>query len=157
MTERDARRVGARISARHGVVLQCPLCRSELAPEAIPSVTCDGCGTQTHVDCARELGGCPTQGCPARGVAPPAPAALDQKRAALVDEHERMLERFRRLRDEHRQARRWVDVGMAMRFVGLVILALGGWWLVDGNVQIAVPAFVWGAAMFGLAYQIDRH
>jgi hypothetical protein len=142
---------------RRGGALVCPLCRSELAPDALPGDACDGCGTLVHSDCAAELGGCPTQGCPARGVAPAPTPALDAKRVALVDEHTKMLERFRRLRDAHQAARRWVDLGMAMRFVGLVSFGLAIWWTSEGNIQIAVPAFVWGSAMFGLAYHIDRH
>lgn len=41
----------------------CPLCRDRLDGEVEPLHTCAGCQTQTHLACAKELGGCATLGC----------------------------------------------------------------------------------------------
>jgi hypothetical protein len=41
--------------------LRCPYCHGDLTEEAL--VSCDGCSTRYHPECAAELGGCVTLGC----------------------------------------------------------------------------------------------
>lgn len=57
---------------------QCPLCREPLDEAA---VGCVGCGTELHLDCAEELGGCPTLGCSHKGSASPPAVRLDPRAA----------------------------------------------------------------------------
>jgi hypothetical protein len=116
-----------RITARRvaGSAVTCPLCREELACEAIPCEACQGCSTRYHVDCARELGGCSTQGCPRKGEAP-LPAVADERerrRGQLVADHEERLARFRAGRAAQGAAQRQVDLGAGLQLAGLVALA----------------------------------
>ncbi len=45
---------------------RCPYCKDALADDG-PTVTCDSCGTQAHVGCWSEQGGCAVYGCAAGG------------------------------------------------------------------------------------------
>lgn len=69
----------------------CPLCRVLFVDD--PEVyDCPGCETTYHADCASELGGCSTLGCPRMGIPPDAPDPDDQ----------RLRTRFRRFRQGRR-------------------------------------------------------
>lgn len=82
----------------------CPLCRVAFVAGE-PAFACPGCATRYHDDCAGELGGCSTLGCPRLGVGPEADAPLDQRwraRARRYAEGARARRASgRRLRAEH--------------------------------------------------------
>lgn len=72
---------------------------------AAESYDCPGCGTRYHADCADELGGCATLGCPRLGVGPGDDDPDDQRwraRARRYREGARARRgSARRLREEH--------------------------------------------------------
>lgn len=157
-----------RITARrsgHGAV--CPLCRCDLAAEAIPTEACPGCGTSYHQDCARELGGCSTAGCPRKGEVPVDPArarALEQRRALLAEQHEARLLRFRAGRDALARARWWTNVGMPLRAVALLAFLFAAWQLraaAHGDwperLGLAVGAALLALLLVRAAERLDGH
>ncbi len=48
---------------RRGGAPRCPYCHDHLAAESLELVSCEGCETQHHSECIRELGRCATYGC----------------------------------------------------------------------------------------------
>lgn len=136
------RRITARLSA--GSTVTCPLCRTDIADEAIPSEACSACSTRYHVDCARELGGCSTQGCSRKGEAPlPAVAGeREQRRRQLIVDHEERLARFRAGRDARVHAQRRVDLGAGLQLAGLIGFGLAALSLSMGKVDLGSLLFV---------------
>lgn len=82
----------------------CPLCRVVFVG-TVESYDCPGCGTRFHADCADELGGCSTLGCPRLGAGPGDADPDDQRwraRARRYREGARARRASaRRLRQEH--------------------------------------------------------
>lgn len=114
-------RMQARLADDGGSV--CPLCRTALVDEVLPSEACQACGVRYHEDCARELGGCATPGCARQGEPPGTDEAAERerRRAALCATHEERLRRFRAAREDDRRRRRITDVGLLFQ-----LAALGG-------------------------------
>ena len=52
---------------------RCPLCRVRHSESLDDTVVCPGCDVRYHRDCAQELGGCSTLGCPRLGLTVDAP------------------------------------------------------------------------------------
>lgn len=73
----------ARIRLRGRGVPHCPLCRVTFVDET-NRYDCDACGTRYHEDCADELGGCATLGCPRLGAGPGDEDPQDQRWRARV-------------------------------------------------------------------------
>ncbi|MGE0706829.1 MAG: RING finger protein [Planctomycetota bacterium] len=85
---------------------RCPLCRVDFIEEA-EAYACPGCDVRYHRDCAEELGGCATLGCPRVGVVPGEETPSDQRRRARW-QRSREAARDRRagrarLQEEHRE------------------------------------------------------
>lgn len=163
MSERP-RKVTARLSSSSAA--QCPLCRCDLAAEAIAAQACEGCGVQYHQDCAEELGGCSTAGCARMGEAPADPAAAserERRRVVLTADHERLLQRFRAGRDALARDRWWTNVGMPLRAIALAGIAFGLWQVAVASgggferAGLAVSALLLGAVLLQVASILDRH
>ncbi|MCO5169665.1 MAG: hypothetical protein M9894_25280 [Planctomycetes bacterium] len=82
----------------------CPLCRVVFVGDEA-GYDCAGCATRYHEDCADELGGCSTLGCPRLGAGPGDDDPADQRwraRARRYREGARARRsEVRRLREEH--------------------------------------------------------
>jgi hypothetical protein len=82
----------------------CPLCRVVFVGTA-ESYDCPACATRYHQDCADELGGCSTLGCPRLGAGPDDADPDDQRWRARVHRYRdgAVARRAsgRRLRQEH--------------------------------------------------------
>lgn len=93
-----------RIRLRRDARPHCPLCRVVFVG-TVERYDCPGCGTRYHADCADELGGCSTLGCPRLGVGPGDEDPQDQRwraRARRFREGARARRQSaRRLREEH--------------------------------------------------------
>ncbi len=157
----DRPRITARL-ARDGAT--CPLCRTDLVDEVLPSEACAGCGVRYHQDCARELGGCATAGCPRQGepLAADAAAERDRRRASIAADHDRRLRRFRAQRDDDRRARRIDDLGLTFQLAALAAAALALWLLwraARGEVEhgaLAMGGLLLAAVLYGVGSMLSR-
>lgn len=124
----------ARIRLRGRGVPHCPLCRVTFVDET-NRYDCSACGTRYHEDCADELGGCSTLGCPRLGAGPGDEDPHDQRWRARVRRFREGARARRasgrRLRQEHvaqRPAEATVEGDTTAKVAEVV---LGGLQLVD--------------------------
>lgn len=96
----------SKVRVRDRGVPHCPLCRVTFGG-TVQLYVCEGCNTQYHHDCADELGGCATLGCPRLGVGPEESTPADQRWRARARRYRSgardRRESARRLREEHIQ------------------------------------------------------
>lgn len=88
---------------------RCPLCRVRHSAEHAETYVCSGCEVRYHSDCADELGGCSTLGCPRLGLGPQAETPAEEKRSERLRRGLRASRARRgergRLASEHRSER----------------------------------------------------
>jgi hypothetical protein len=86
---------------------RCPLCRVPFLQGESEDYRCGGCEVRYHADCAEELGGCATLGCPRMGVAPSEATPADQsgahRRRRMAEAASQRRRRRQNLRARHRE------------------------------------------------------